>query len=120
MISADAAGQLVLGSKIFYRDVITNAPDSTVNAVIQDTLDIGTPSALVIDSVYTEFYEFTQGQTGLRVRMDVRNAGSSIILLNDAGLTFNRVDPVASPTTITANRISPTIFPTLLENQTTT
>ncbi len=111
-ISSSAGGSIFLGAEFFGRDAVSNAAVNRNNPIVHDTLTVGDAAVLVIDSVYTDVANFTQGQTNIRVNSAVRNSGSTRIQLNAAGINIRRITAGAGAV-ITATRVSPATLPSI-------
>lgn len=116
-ISASANSDITLGAYVRGENAITSATIIESPGVTRDVLSLQSAADLVVDSVYADFKQFTQSQTGLKVRTHVRNSGSASIQLDETGLIITRTIP-ASNTPITFSRISPAVLPSLAAGQT--
>jgi len=97
-ILSGAPDNIVLGARVYGTSRQTNAAFADSGGAYRDTLEVGDPSTLTIDSVYAAFETFTQGQSDLKVRVDVRNSGLSDIVMDSVALDLNEVDPGAGST----------------------
>ncbi len=110
-IALGAPNAIYLGAGFYGRDAISNALVSSTSPVVHDTLQVGDAAQLVIDSVYADFYSFTQGQATRRVHVNVRNSGTSRMSVDSVGLNFTRITPGTS--TLSYTRITPASLPVL-------
>ncbi|HED11594.1 MAG TPA: hypothetical protein ENJ10_12960, partial [Caldithrix abyssi] len=111
-ISSSAGGSIILGAEFFGRDAVSNAAVNRNNPIVRDTLTVGDAAVLVIDSVYTDVTNFTQGQGNVRVNSAVRNSGTTRIQLDAAGINIRRITAGAGAG-ITATRVSPATLPSI-------
>ncbi|RMH63466.1 MAG: hypothetical protein D6677_07120 [Calditrichaeota bacterium] len=111
-IANTAPASIVLGAEFYGRDAISNATVFNNSPVVRDTLTVGDAAVLVVDSVYTDVVNFTQGQSNVRVSSAIRNSGTTRIQLDSVGLTFRRLMPGAGAT-LSAKRLSPATLPSI-------
>ncbi|KAA3615015.1 MAG: hypothetical protein D8M58_11225 [Calditrichaeota bacterium] len=95
-ILSDAANKILLGARFEGRDAISNASVVDSVSAVSDTLFVGDPSALQIDSVFSSFYSFSQGQENLDVRVRLTNTGNSKAFLDSIRLDLTSAE-LANP-----------------------
>ncbi len=82
--------EITLGARYVARDFNDTSRVFTGNDVIQaDTLTVVEEGALVVDSVYANVRQFTQGQENVTATVLLRNGGSSSVRVEDVDLVLN-------------------------------